>query len=466
MSVNVKLSISNINNSDYKTVILRKFFNMVFISRDGRTLKLYTATMFEGSKHKKTDKQEIPEPSYNGDDVCKVKFKYEVEGDSVAIKYENLTDSLFKQTSCLEKVWGSCKKIDTQNLMKQELESLYPNTYSAGKGGQVPSISPEHLKFEEEGKGDHFICIAGKGKYEDNGEEYTLCADKFPGISAMNWVRTTIVLSRSVLTEKLNFQICFPDDSDFCTPDFTFYFAPPINYSVDEEITTVKIGSDKDVKNIVTRVADNTTVDFNEWVEDENINELKKSRVGFSSYLSSDIFYLSKKHINIFVSFSNPVKHGNSQFFLGLIFAFVLGFCSDKTLLNDYHTCLSAFCKCKECFCKSFCNSIGIVAPILVILTFLTIIYRSKNCLPVKPRCMHVILKLTKIIGIVTTTLFLMYTFVFWNIFPNIMTMIVDSSCSKNMIVSVVLFVLSLIFNLVYIIYCWGIRRKKFFDYL
>lgn len=469
MSAKIDFNISNINNSDYKTVILRKFFNMIFVSRDGKTLRIYTATMFEGSENPKGDNTSIPEPSKNKKNTCKLKFSYNIDSSVYnEVSFEDLTSSLFEQTDCLEKVWGTCVKITTQNDLEKELKNLFPQIYSSGETTSLPSMPPNFLKFTENKKGKNFTCIAGSGKYNaENGQNhYTLSAGNIPGISAMNWVRTTISLKKSILTEKLDFKISLPHDSDFCTPDFTFYFAPPINYIVDEEIATVKIGEDdKDTKNRISRVADNTTVDFKEWVNEEAIYDSKKSRVSFNQYLS-DLFYLSKKEIEIFVSFSNPVKHGNSQFFIGLIFAFLLGYCSDKTLLNDYYSCLESFCSCTSCSCKTFCNLLGILSPFLIILSFLTIIYRKENCFPPKIRRYHRLLSISKIIGIISTSVFIVYTFILWNVVPGLMSHFVGESCITNMLLSTIFYVIGLVCNIIYIVYCAFIRKKQFFDYL
>lgn len=467
MPVEVKLNILNINDSDYKTVILRKFFNMIFISRDGKTLRIYTATAFEGTTNAKTDEKLIPEPLRSQNTSCQLKFSYSIVGNKGKIGFENLTDSLLKQTNHLEKVWGKCTEIINQNVVKEELEKLFPMQYPKGHQHELPPVSPSLLKFEESEKGDNFICIAGAGEYEKgNNHDYTLTAGNFPGISAMNWVRTTISLNESVLTEKLKFIISTPKQSELCTPDFTFYFAPPTNYIVDEEITTVEIGSgDKDVKNRVTRVADNTTVDFEEWVKTENIYDSKKSRVGFSKYLSN-VFYLSKKETNIFVAFSNPLKHGNLQFFLGLIFAFLLGYCSDKTLLNDYYLCLESFCPCVSCLCKTFCNLLGILSPVLIICAFATIVYRKENCFPPKIRWYHRFLTALKSIGIIATSVFIVYTFVLWNIVPDMMSHFVRKSCLTNVWLTSITYVIALVCNCIYIFYCAVIRKKRFFDYL
>ncbi len=467
MPIEIKLDILNINDSDYNTVILRKFFNMIFISRDGKTLRIYTATAFEGSTNSKVDDKTIPEPLRSGNTPCQLKFSYNISDSKGKIEFEDLTDSLLNQTNHLEKVWGKCTSIGNQNLLKVELESLFPTQYPKGSTHKLPSVSSPLLKFEESEKGDNFIFIGGKGKYiKGNDLSYTLEADRFPGISAINWIRTTISLTESVLTEKMKFIIAMPDQSEVCTPDFTFYFAPPTNFIVDEEITTVEIGAgDKDVKNRVTRVADNTTVDFEEWDKEENIYDCKKSRVGFSKYLSN-VFYLSKKQTNIFVAFSNPLKHGNLQFFLGLIVAFLLSYCSDKTFLNDYYSWLDELCCVAKCNCRSFCNLLGILSPFLIILTFMSFVYRRKNCFPLNQKKRYRFLSFSKCIGVILTALFIVYTFVLWNICPKFMSVIICENCKVNTIISFVLLALAFAFNLTYVIYCWGIRKKRFFDYL
>ena len=43
--IHIRLKISNVNDVEYEKIVLRKFFNMVFFSEDGKKLIIYTATV-------------------------------------------------------------------------------------------------------------------------------------------------------------------------------------------------------------------------------------------------------------------------------------------------------------------------------------------------------------------------------------------------------------------------------------
>lgn len=114
--IKIRLKISSVNDTTYKQVVLRKFFNMVFFSADGKKLTIYTATVF-GGMHEVSGSQEkgklMPKYEKAG---CILRFEYEIDNlretgkEKLSIKFVNLTESFCKQTKYIEKVWGRDRK--------------------------------------------------------------------------------------------------------------------------------------------------------------------------------------------------------------------------------------------------------------------------------------------------------------------------------------------------------------------
>lgn len=283
----------------------------------------------------------------------------------------------------------------------------------------------------------------------------------------MNWIRTTITLKEKILDQKskILFELYLPEKSNFCTPDFTWYFAPPSNSIVDNENAFLTIGDSKAEQNRISSVADSTTVDFNEWVTRERIDERKKARINFRDEISKDFYCLSGKKTSVKISFLNPKRHGNTQFIIGLIVAFLLSFCSDKTRLDSCLKHMNDYCGCTNCKCEVLYNALGIVFPILIIVSFVSILFSQKRCLPRDGKTKNIILIFLRWTGIVTTLLLILYVFVIWLVFPHI-TNYLTINCVVNKKIILSLIISSVLSNLTYTVYCGHFRKNKIIDFM
>lgn len=468
MALKIALNISHKNNTSYPVILLRKFFNMVFISPDGKRLDIYSATVFSGAK-RSTQPNELQLVSAS-DARCRIDFAYTTSSKS-NIQVENITNQFFEQVTCIEKVWGRCTPCNSQKVLAEALHDLYADLYPDPNAIKLPDINGDsnYLILKEESKGIMHSCIVEKGTFSPPNKiqgQYSLGAGKIPGVEAMNWIKTTIHLKEDVLDagSKVDFELTLQGDKTFFTPDFTWYFAPPTNYSVDIDSAVVSIGDIRE-KNKVSSVADDTTVDFNEWVNNEHINERKKARVNLGENIVRDRYSLSGKRINVCLSFLNPEKHGNTQFFLGLVVAFLLSFCSDKTRLNDFYSCLNSLCHCNACICKNICNLLGIVFPLLIIISFTSLSFTPKRCMPKERKLVHHILILCRWIGVVAAAVLVAYVYGLWLIIPSALQSL-PIDCIANVAIIAALVFLSVFGNLVYSLYCGAIRKQKIISFL
>lgn len=461
MGIDINLTISNVNNEKFTTILLRKFFNMVFIDPKGKILHIYTATIFTGAEQG-TSNSQCPLPKAS-DTKCRLDFSYDVL-EAEEISFDNITDSLVTQYDQLDKVWYHCEKLTSQNDISKKLNDLYSKNY------KVPSMDQgKHFLFIQAPttNDNSYCCVANEGEYECLSEEnkYSLYCGEYSGVEAINWIKTTIVMPDSVLNKNICFKITFVGSEKFYTPDFTWYFAPPTNYIVDGNCTEVKVGGTSE-KNGIASVAERTTVDFKEWVDTEKINERNKSRIiCLKELIKGDLTYLTNNTIQVDLTFINPLKHVNRQFFMGLIVAFALSYCSDKTRLNDYLSCIKKYCTCTEsmCDCANLNNLQGVVFPGLILLSFISSIFRGKTCLPIT-NWKKIVLILFKSTGIIATILLMIFVFVLWLIIPDLVNRVV-TSCETNKILIISLMSTGFIGNIIYILYCIFRRKRNVMDF-
>lgn len=467
----IELKISASNNATYPKIMLRKFFNMVFISEDGKKLNIYTATVFGAisSAENQGEANTIPDISYDQSNMrCALNFQY--KGDSICedkVRFEDKTQSLWEQTNYVSKVWGACEKVDTQEDVERIFRKIYPNI-KMKKDIDMSSNSICHIS--ESDKKSH-ECIVTKGIYKklpENDVGYTLSSNsdmECDGMEFMNWVKTEISLSASILNKYVKFKIELDGEGEYYTPDFTWYFAPPMGYIVDEESAKVKIcGENK--RNLVQTVADDTTVHFREWVYDEEIDDRRKARVYISPEINKDPWMLSKNVTTVSIRIDNPKHMENKQYFLGLLLGFVLSFCADKTRINDYNTCIKQICDCgKNCMCGQVYNTLGFIFPILAVTTYFSAVFQVKKCVPVRKAVLRRIFGITKIISAVATGFVLIYVFFAWLVLPDLMQKLI-ASCRLNNSIIFLLSGLGMVLNLLYLLYCMVCRKKKIFDYL
>lgn len=348
MTPTVTLKISNPNNSTYPTIILRKFFNMVFAEPDGKTFNVYTATVFGGASEVKKpvvdDLKDMPIPKLDQENDCELEFRYQIDYDdstvanSSDISVCDITEQFLsdddtneyhvKNRDEIRKVWGNIAVLENQIKVKELLLELYPSLYKKREDIHLPGMknlgTVLHIKDDQDERQSH-QCVVCKGNYYTNGisNGYRLAinGNAVAGIEAINWIKTTVRLKRNILKSKnlaernIRFVVQFAGTDIYYTPDFTWYFAPPCNYVVDESATLTFSGK-KPMPNKVAPVADGTTVRFKEWL-DEGIGERKKSRVSyFSEYTAAKPYGFSKNSVEVLLSFTNPGKHGNFQFLL------------------------------------------------------------------------------------------------------------------------------------------------------
>lgn len=474
--IQIALKISSDNNSCYCDILLRKFFNMAFVSQDGRHLDIYTATVFGGFTSEPNSPYDEP-VKYNDSTACSLRFEYsisssdEVKELECKICSEDKTQEFCKQSKWIGKVWEQFDPISNQRDLQNSLLSYYPNMQKSISILDVASHSCFKINSQRENK---YKAVVTKGGFYSTDNGYAIkndvsLAKYMDGIELINWVKTTIQLDQSLLDKRVAFFIELNDGNNhhFYTPDFTWYFAPPPGYIINEDTALVSLGDwKKDERNLVQSVADDTTVLFDEWVH-QQIQERKKARVNLTSFSDKLSTYVT---IQVIVEMYNPRKGENRQFLSGLFVAYLLSYCSDKTRMNDYYECLHSSCDCAikigTCNCARNCNIINFLMPIMLILTFVSIVFNSNKYLQgissSRWRWGWLIIRGINIISTMVTMVYVCFVYTtFSNYFVSW-----GMTCSINWKIIYSLSIVSLLTGVGVLLYCCCIRKLKILDFV
>ena len=320
-----------------------------------------------------------------------------------------------------------------------------------------------------------FIATPGRFTSDPNGGSYTITgSSNWPnGLEAINWIKVSITLSGRLKEnhkkgDNPNNRIAFSVEFDgvYFSPDFTWYFAPPRGYIVGQESKVAFNG--KDFPNTLQSVSDYTTVEFKQWVKrPESILERKKTRMLFPDENKNE----QLQPITVSLQLENPHQHDNLQFFTGLLVAFLLAFCSDKTRVNDYYSCLHGICSCADnkCKCLSVVNSLTIVTPFLLLLMFLVVVMwpgraLSKNAKG-RQKGINCLFYGCVYLALLALGVLVIYVYFLWLIFPDFMKSI-GITCHWNKGLILGSYICTGLPSLAYLVYCVCYLKCKISDYM
>ena len=459
----IVLKIRNKANEDYPEILLRKFFYMAFLNERECSVDVFIASVFGGVHEVEKNGPKggkLPVSNYRISKDCSLEFQFSSNNIIERTGIEDLTTSFCNQTDWIEKVWGKPKELGSQKDIHEALENLYGNNYE----NISIDINQKYYCFLDE-KNNKNSFIATPGKVEGKTNAYSLRIAKenmINGLEAINWVKTTIKLKDSfrnnLRNKRLKFSIVL--EGTFYTPDFTWYFAPPIGtivsdgeYKYEPKDATKAHVIDK---NKIHSVADDTTVRFEEW-DDEKIIERKKVRTtGPKEAASENLLALSNTTLNVsFTIKTDPEVHSNMQFLMGIVVAFLISLSADKTRIKElYARTHSASISCS---CELLYDIIALILPIVTIGVFLSVCVNPK-----KKNISANFLSFIRGIGIWGGILLLLYVL----IAPIFALIGLRLPCAPNLWIVLSDVFISMISCWGYILYC-AIRLKiKFWDYL
>lgn len=444
----IKLIISPNGSVSNNIIMIRKFFNMIFISPDGLSLHIYTAIAFSAGKDfQQTDYL----PLFNSNKFS-LKFQY---GNVENIRFTDLTDSLFGQRNLLNNIWGNCAILTGKDQVREVLEKNY--SFNIEPNIEVPDQALHLSDSKKSGLYDTIVC---EGSYVAwDADHYFTLSEKYEskGLEYLNWIKTEIRLNHSLINSKLEFSVKFeiPLEMKCYCPDYMWYTCIPEELTIDLSEAMVSIGDNPPRRNLMQRLADKTALQLREWIYDENIGRCKRYRLLFEGQHSALLD--QKSHIFVKMAISpQRNKHGSRQFFIGLLIAFLLTYVSDWTRLNELQSKLF-----KVSTFLPFTYIADVLFPLCVILMYLTVIIPvARVTEDLKPHWQFII-KFCKILGIGAIVFGLLLFFIILPILKFSNTEIPD--WSQSLIIACML--LGLCTAFIYIGIGWLWKKLDFYDY-
>lgn len=359
----IEFEIKNAHNLDVQNVQLSKFFQMVFVGNDRKSLHIYTATLIG-----RYFSDEIIDFSDIESFTMRYQFTIKDDDDNVVRKIVNEditlgTANFLDEIECIKRVWGDqCKIIEgPQDVLTATYEELTGIKSENLNLGMLVDSSVLLVKDSKKSELKKMNTLALSGvqfqsqdynkttkKYNELQEisSYTIRKPEYcpKGTGIVNWVKTTIEFEYLLDEQSYNYIITNP--TQIGTYDFTWYFSPPVKSFIDVASSDVEVKYAKPSKynedfeetntsNLrISGVANKTTVNFSRWKNDEKIGFRQKYRL-----LSKGIFQKKDcssqiEEINIFIDTAYNRNRGNRQFLLGIFLSFLLAFGIDSNRLE------------------------------------------------------------------------------------------------------------------------------------
>ena len=186
------------------------------------------------------------------------------------------------------------------------------------------------------------------------------------GFELLNWVKTTICFKYPLNEQNMIFSVKkdVKDCTEYIAPDFTWYFSPPVKSFINYESSSVEVRwkkkdesenecskhkqcecpvkpeiyprfTSKRYDNIISPVANKTTVNFYKWINDEMIGYRQKYRFMAKNIFNMPETYKDIEELNFFIDTTDEHSRGNRQYILGIFISFALAFGIDSTRLRD-----------------------------------------------------------------------------------------------------------------------------------
>ncbi len=286
----ITFNLCNVACNLVDTVMFRKFFQMVFVGKDRKSLNIYTATVLGGSSNvlPASDSSPLPKEKFISSldylsSFC-VKFDIVVTGnddnDVLSIVNEDITGpenrGFLSQEECIQRVWGKQCQVLWNNTTEKDLEAKYKdligktlcikkdlfakmaqntvlliqddtkestmemNSFAIPGGFSCENYIREQKTKKSERHSRVLAEGSEKATYQvvvPKGKE--ICK----GIELLNWVKTTIRFEFRLSEQNLNFciQKDIKDQTKYLAPDFTWYFSPPVKAFINHESSSVEV---------------------------------------------------------------------------------------------------------------------------------------------------------------------------------------------------------------------------------
>lgn len=349
--MNIIFTIDNVASKSVDNIIMRKFFQMVFVDNDRKGFNIYTATVLGAGA--KTSKLHID-------------FKFDIKEDGnneiIEITQEDITEgkgNFLDQIDFIKRVWGN----DCETLCHNQKSLI--DVFQSESAGQDSIINESelflnnkllHIRDSTKSNSKDFESIAICGEFDNKdfkrckkaneqlseSSTYSIVAPNIikelksiENIEVVNWVKTRIRFKYKINEPNIIYTI--KKNLKCNAPDFTWYFSPRVNSFIKNDSSVVEIKSSNGNNNSfkVEPVPNKTTVNFKRWVKDEKITYRQKYRIPNKHIFSGELTFDKIDELNIYIDLSDEHSRANRQFILSLFISFALAFGIDKGRLEE-----------------------------------------------------------------------------------------------------------------------------------
>lgn len=287
----ITYSIQNVTSELVHTVMIRKFFQMIFVGKDKKSLHIYTATVLGADRgHPEPSTSSSCEPpaafeepgiSFRSslEDVRSFRMKFEFavgsadDNEVLDIRHEDLTSSekydFLNETECIRNVWGpKCRVIvNDQKALLEKYKLICPECENNKPEETTAALAGHKVLWTEQkksGLNDRYLkSLSIAGKFEDvESPREQSARDEIAmrkayvisvphnvvipkGIELVNWVRTTIQFKYVIDDTEHNYIIKKSMDAEnkciYYAPDFTWYFSPIMKSYIDHRNCMVEV---------------------------------------------------------------------------------------------------------------------------------------------------------------------------------------------------------------------------------
>lgn len=338
----IECAIESINSLCGDAILLRKLYQVVFVSEDLKKLTFYTTTIV--GKGLKKDNEFTRFTTYDEDLSIKLQFNITPKNNRYkSIKFKEVTKDFYNQLNVIQEIWGKDSRyienrIEFNQIIKKVSESSTNTYYSA----------VEKLLFLEQNRSEYHcgLCRVGNSKILDDNSiclKYSndVNESKIDGIEMFHAIKTSIEFDNPIKTSDLILNLRFTNykNVDYLLPDFTYYLVIPGQYEVDLEKTTQKFekdGSFNDSENNpLSKVKVNKEAYFNGWIEEEYIEEKNVYKLRSSNPNNSFPLFNSSDSFELEVVMEKKDRKTDLQFLLGFIISIFLTYGLDTGRIAD-----------------------------------------------------------------------------------------------------------------------------------
>ena len=362
-------------NYEKTNVLLRKFYQVVFVNEDLKKISIYTTTIIgkisENNAFLTSDKKNSNQSEDNDfidtefDEKLCIRIRFQAidrskktksdslkktKSDSLKkITHEDMTHDFYKQESVIKTIWGkNSEYIRDIGTKREELERIFG---ISGENLENCDFSENaYLFLDQHERSNTLYSFSEKGaffndntdnsifhlKYNISNEEKMNKSKSFHAGEMFHAVKTTIEFKEILDIKDLNFIIKLDDDNgnEYYLPDFTYYLIPPYRYEINKDKTILEYYNNGDFMdnelNPLPEVKKNNVAYFKTWIDKENIESKNVYKLRSSIQKYQKKYFNGKNEIKLNVVLSRIDRKADIHFILGFIISIFLSYGLDS----------------------------------------------------------------------------------------------------------------------------------------